>query len=137
LRHLNWTAMLDSLEKNAAYSFLNRMYKRSEKSHAGLSRCSRNGEENVYLSYLDERRCIFKHGERSKLIVSTRHSVHIAVHKMCQFSGKKRLFLVDKDVAISAHYRKSYLRQCYNYFSTNKSHHLSSLLNKYVNKSCT
>ncbi len=142
LRHLNWSAMLDSLEQiagndYAAFSFMNRMYKRSKKSHVGLSRCTKKGEENVYLSYLDERRCIFKHGERSKLIVSTRHSVHVAVHKMCQFSGKKKLFLVDKDFAISAHYRTDYLRQCYNYFSTNKLNHISSLLDEFVNKTCT
>ncbi len=141
LRHLNWSAMLDSLEQiagndYAAFSFMNRIYKRSKKSHVGLSRCTIIDEECMYLSYLDDKGCIFKNGHRSKLIVSTRHSVHVAIHKLCQLSGKKKLFLVNKNFAINAHYRTGFLRQCYSLYGTNTLNLLSPLLDKFVNETC-
>ena len=142
MRHLNWSDMLDDLEKwggenYAGYSFLNRMYKPSELEHPELYKCAKIDKDSIYFSWLDERRCIFKHSTRSKVIVSPKHSIHVGIHSVCKFIGEKKLFLVKKELAISAHYRRKNLHSCFNYFSTNKlNHHLYHLLNKYADTSC-
>ena len=142
MRHLNWSDMLDDLEKRggenyAGYSFLNRMYIHSEFPHPGLHKCAKIHKNFIYFSWLYERRCIFKHSVRSKVIVSPKHSIHVGIHSVCKFIGEKKLFLVKKELAISAHYRQKNLYNCINYFSTNKlNRHLYHLLNKYANTSC-
>ena len=143
MRHLNWLEMLEDLERKAGthyagYSFLHRLYKRSSQPHPSLSNCSENFTDSVYLTHLDERRCIFKHDSRSKLILSPRHSVHVGVHAVCKLSGDKKLFLVTKNFAINAHYRKKELRlrHCFNYFATNNQRNVQMLLEAYVNKTC-
>ena len=141
MRHLNWLEMLEDLETKAGtdcagYSFLNRMYKRSKEPFPGISKCSKIQRESVYLSYLNERRCIFRHGIRSKVIVSSKHALHVGIHSVCKLLGNKKLFLVNKDMAISAHYRRQYLHQCLNFSSVNKRVHLERLLRMYVNTVC-
>jgi len=141
MKHLNWLEMLDDLERTAgnryaAYSLLNRMYKRSEKPFPGTSKCSKPHRDSVYLSYLNERRCIFGHGHRSKVIVSPQLARHVGVHSVCSLLGKKELFLVNKDYAISAHYRRKNLQQCFNYSSINKQVCLEQLLHTYLSTIC-
>ena len=141
MRHLNWSDMLDDLEKRggenyAGYSFLNRMYIHSEFPHPGLHKCAKIHKNFIYFSWLDERRCIFKHGVHSKVIVSPKHSIHVGIHSVCKFIGEKKLFLVKKELAISVHYRQKNIFHCINYFSTNKLDHFNKLLDKYTNTAC-
>ena len=99
------------------------MYIHSEFPHPGLHKCAKIHKNVMYFSWLDERRCIFKHGVRSKVVVSPKHSIHVGIHSVCKFIREKNLFLVKKELAISAHYRRKNLYNCINYFSTNKLNH--------------
>ena len=142
-KHDNWLDMLDELEERGGeaypgYSFMNRMYTPSNLNHPEiLDKCARLDNNSVYLSWFNERQCIFKHSERSKMILSPRKIIHTLIHQVCKVVGEnKDLFLVNRKFAISAHYRKSDLWFCWNSYTKNMYGWFRTLLDKYTNSIC-
>ena len=141
-KHNNWLEMLDELEARGGdaypgYSFLNRMYTKSNLTNLEmLGKCPGIDRRSVYLTWLKERQCVFKHTERSKMILSPTRIIHTHIHKICRVVGNRNLFLVDKHFAINAHYRKEDLWMCFNYFTKDMFDWFRELLDKYTNSIC-
>jgi len=142
-KHDNWLDMLDELEDKTGhahpgYSFLNRMYTKSNLTDnlEMLNKCPGIDKSSVYLSWFNERQCVFKHTERSKMILSPTKIIHTHIHKVCKVVGRRNLFLVDKKFAINAHYRKDDLWLCWNFFTNYMYDWFRELLDKYTNSIC-
>lgn len=140
-QHNNWLDMLDELENEwgkayLGYSFINRMYVKSNTTRPELHKCSEIDKDSVYLTWFHERQCVFKHKERSKMILNPRKIIHPHIHRVCKATGSEKLFLVNKELAVNAHYRTKDLWICWNFFTKDRFERFRSLLDKYTNSIC-
>ena len=141
-QHDNWLEMLDELEMRGGdsypgYSFMNRFYAPSNLNHSEiLNKCAKLDNTSVYLSWFNERQCLYKHNDRSKMILTPTKIVDTLIHGAGKVVGDKDLFTVDKNFAINAHYRKSSLWNCLNHFTNDMFNRFRTVLDKYTTSIC-